>query len=42
MKTRYFLFANFIWVTACFGAETLVHYYAHPAVADKYGVIAPW
>ena len=27
---------------AVWGATTLVHYYAHPAVADKHGVIAPW
>ena len=24
------------------GAETYPHYYAHPAVADAHGVIAPW
>ncbi len=31
------LIAQFAW-----SATTLVHYYAHPAVADKNGVIAPW
>jgi hypothetical protein len=30
------------WTVALRAAETLPHYYAHPAEQDRHGVIAPW
>ncbi len=42
MITRFALIVCVLSAGRAWAAETLPHYFGHPAEADKYGVIAPW